>query len=1119
MSIEIDNNIFNIEDEELDEIEYLEILSLNEIIKDNPNFIALSREDIRDNLHELFANKKKAENVTQLFYDILENNNERQGKLSNYNNYIFDVDATKVENILEFDEIKDDAEYFRKLNKLTSAKHEEAKNKYFFSIKYDSKSKYFKYKPSNNINASLVTDDKEFPIYYPVFPLDDVNIPIIASYYKIPTAIVNDYIYNKITSHLINATNINYVESTNIKNINSLIKKVKPSIDDIIEYLRDSFSLDYANINNIFNRFGHSLDFINVEEFDKLCDYMKSVTDYEIERKNVNRAFRIKKADLINKKLTFFEKLASSIKLIKLNEKTIEFLSNLKDSLEEFRVNNIITDDLIDIKTLNIYDIINSINYNDVNPNELLKNIRASLKNININEALKSIENIINTHENLETIIDENEYMKVLFEYNTDHIFDYDNDGKLYLISYRESKEIKEGEDRENYEGGADDDRIDNYMDIEDNDNIANELDENIFVNKPRDYDKYLKNIRYVSEEGFIENLTIVLSIISAVGNLSFIDIDYELLCTEMFKYYRSLPSKYYSYKKAFQDAEIEIDHNSILEFTKIKPKMILEGVVKDKDENVNSILYEVNYNYVKNINMMIIHGFAYWIVNTQERILDNSILIDENYLNNTYIEKWYLYGSPLTNLDKNAKNGILPYLCEIFVDYLKESNEYNIEIDNVNTYIKSIITDYYNDLLTELRTKYNINNEKKKEERGLKEKGNLLKSYKEGNKDRLEKDFLNALIYMPGVNYKKIHKFLIGCCLKKIDESFDTDADLVKAGRKDLIAVKKFYGKNRVTNRPRYLRFIPEIKDKKEEIPNKIKLIKTKDYIYPIKNDKSIVSEWLDKIYDTNPLLPNNILDEIKTNPKNLNKLIEDNITILLKSSRNINKTFYKTFMENKINYRSILLQINVIMHSYKLEFEDENINILVDNAIASVKDILRDIYKLNKIVNDDVVLDVEKIKLYIVSRALCLPFTPESAERGILRSDMEIPKQFVEVNAKKIYKKIFDTIYYGTFPTMEENIDFLNKKREENKQKKLSILNDKTVDENQLISNLKKAGIKNDLMNQEDQDNENNEDNVNNINNLYENEDKHEEKLSAIDEETDDEEMTYNDMGFLYS
>jgi len=92
-----------------------------------------------------------------------------------------------------------------------------------------------------------------------------------------------------------------------------------------------------------------------------------------------------------------------------------------------------------------------------------------------------------------------------------------------------------------------------------------------------------------------------------------------------------------------------------------------------------------------------------------------------------------------------------------------------------------------------------------------------------------------------------------------------------------------------------------------------------------------------------------------------------------------------------------------------------------------------------------------------------------------------------------------------------MEENIEFLNKKREENKEKKLSILNDKTVEENQLISNLKKAGIKNDLMNIED--------NIYDINNIYDNEEKNEKQLSAIDEDTDDESMMYEDMGFLYS
>ena len=41
MSVEIENNIFTIEDEELNDIEYLEILSLDEIIKDNPFFYCI----------------------------------------------------------------------------------------------------------------------------------------------------------------------------------------------------------------------------------------------------------------------------------------------------------------------------------------------------------------------------------------------------------------------------------------------------------------------------------------------------------------------------------------------------------------------------------------------------------------------------------------------------------------------------------------------------------------------------------------------------------------------------------------------------------------------------------------------------------------------------------------------------------------------------------------------------------------------------------------------------------------------------------------------------------------------------------------------------------------------
>ena len=166
-----------------------------------------------------------------------------------------------------------------------------------------------------------------------------------------------------------------------------------------------------------------------------LSSFHSSINDSPVSSSSLRIIFSILTRNTLPV-LTFFEKLSSSIKLVKLDDKTINFLANLKDSLEDYRVNNIISDELVDIKTLNIHNIINSIHFNDANPDEILKNIRASLKNININEGIDAITNIINTHENVENIIDEHEYMKILFEYSKDHLFDYDTDGKKYLLSY-----------------------------------------------------------------------------------------------------------------------------------------------------------------------------------------------------------------------------------------------------------------------------------------------------------------------------------------------------------------------------------------------------------------------------------------------------------------------------------------------------------------------------------------------------------------------------------------------------------------------------------------------------------------------------------------------------------
>ena len=140
MSIEIDNLMYTFEDEELDEIDYLEIMSLDDIIKDNPSFIALSRNDIQDNLYNMFLNKKKAENVVKLFYEIIDDNNKKRGLLNNYDNYIFNVEAEKKENDLQYNKDPEDANYFNKLEKREISDYNKAKNKYFFCLKYNNES-------------------------------------------------------------------------------------------------------------------------------------------------------------------------------------------------------------------------------------------------------------------------------------------------------------------------------------------------------------------------------------------------------------------------------------------------------------------------------------------------------------------------------------------------------------------------------------------------------------------------------------------------------------------------------------------------------------------------------------------------------------------------------------------------------------------------------------------------------------------------------------------------------------------------------------------------------------------------------------------------------------------
>ena len=86
-------------DEEIPEINYFEVVSINEIIKNNPNFIAFSKEEIYNELFNFVKTKSKTECFLKLFYEIV-------NKKTNVNNFIVIADANRGDyedlNIEEF---------------------------------------------------------------------------------------------------------------------------------------------------------------------------------------------------------------------------------------------------------------------------------------------------------------------------------------------------------------------------------------------------------------------------------------------------------------------------------------------------------------------------------------------------------------------------------------------------------------------------------------------------------------------------------------------------------------------------------------------------------------------------------------------------------------------------------------------------------------------------------------------------------------------------------------------------------------------------------------------------------------------------------------------------------
>jgi len=1125
-------------DEELEDIEYYEILSFDEIIKENNKFIAFTKKELYNEIYELFNNANKTNSFINLFYNIVDD------KEFDTTNYILTTDCVKKiyyendDNLIEDENglsipengLIEFIKNFRKINNfkdLNLAKKE--KNKLFFSIMYDDKSNLVRFKPLFNTNIKIkpIKFDKEgnqiddyvnkFDEYYLLLNTDDTNVPVKQINYKIPTYINKDNLSDKVLSYLKKPKEINLIDTISNLNINDNLKLSKPTIDNIIDNidfdeLNNLENIDIDYISKLLEKFDYCFDNINKEDYDKLYEKISKIFENtKIEKVNF-KSFRIKLINLINYKTLFYEKISNIFKLLKFSDDIINEHDSLISKLEDEK-NNIDDPDLL---YNNIYDVASAIHNNDIDENIIINNIKNIMNN-------KILENLIITIKNYNT----NDIDKIEELYNIEkNKFDlmkkfsyslYQKSFKFVNFSNEIYDIILANDINDYYITTLNENPSNNFLvDADNKDDLyeIDNLDFNYALYNLNTYDIYIQNPLFQNADGFKEVLNIILPLITKIQEKSKLDIDYNILCSQLYKNFSGLSTKKYNLINKIDNISDYSDEiiNNILNinyYIIIKNKKNIDDI-KSKislytNKNIDKlieIIIDINTEFFNNIKDMFYHSISIWILEIQKNIIDGLHIHNYNY---NYINLWDDYGFPI---NKTKKNGITFYLSEIIIDLFVDDD--NLDIFNIDNKlvvtITNLIENSYKDILDDLKNKssnikINNNNKGKKFQLNLVDNLNEFKKNKTNNlKDKMLDNYVNALIYMPGINYNRIHKYLLGCCLQQLNNDFLPDSDL-KGKRNDLLAAKNYFAKNKYNNKSRPFSYLPYDSILKDDIDADIDVDIDKIFIdnnfenlnHNIFNiyDKYNYDIWFNNIKknEMSYVFNNDNYTNIYNNGSNEYIKIIKNYLNYLSKTINIKKSYLiNNYIDNidNINFKQLIYNAKNIIYNELLNSEEYD-NIL-DYSLKLINNLLIEFNNLNNITDNDL-NNINRAKAYITIKCICCPFNTDNIinEKMELLIDNEFDNNIKYINIlKNIHNSSSKILNISNIPTLKENIEFLGKMREEFKNKKLELFDKQTEEQRKVFNELSKIGIRVENIIDNNFDNDINNDLLDNNNNI---------------------------------
>lgn len=987
-------------DEILPEIEIKETVSIDEILRDSPNYIIYTEYELL-NLFISLIGKSKAKSFLKAHKQIVNKNED--SKFDNVT--LFKIGVSRD----DFTEAE--------------IKNPVAPTYLLLQNELDKKAVPFHIdEERNNIiisNKSLdVIVDNELNDSSKILEKDNVDYPIIAGKWIKPRLLSEYYvnekgIYYKTTEKESEFIDISetYTRDDNInvwiKNI--ILPKLSKVIDNMNELL-DKHSLEVYLAEN-----GYNFDEMTERELNELQNKLEILlTQYS--KDSIKKIIHNK--DLIRLKDNIFNTKFASFweTLNKHNEKIANFYSNEKN-LEIFKTfieSNTGILPLIQSDTTS-YDFIKLLIQENENIDEIIEKYKLFLDTEEIKTIQLFVNNVIkhDAIKDVDFIEKQNELIKsIQFGLNKTNNL---KDSIYFLSSYNDIHEIVEGYDTSQYDGNAfaqndnmfDETTMDEYIttDIDEINDYTSVLE----INKP-----YSEFLDLVESEGIKEILKFVLNNLYIIDNASGLHFDYENLIKYISSYIDNIP-KHIQLKLKVPDLSQQIS----LRICALEYKDAIELMTNMSNiklmENVKIEYTKIQKIFYSDCENIFIHCIAWILIDLLKKSIDKTLQFNIFEGMYKYINLWSNYGPPL---EIKSKTGIIFYLTEI----IKEILDINI-YDKLNDKLK----DVFNIEVLELQKKWS----KIKDERKLSEKEivatKIVQSIKhlKATQGKDVKQFTDAFLRLPALlpfnNKKIVNTWSQGCCLSILDEHYEADNDW-KVEFKQVKEIKTKLAEKRWLTNKRQRNAITMKEEKLELNINKV---------YDIINIKEPFEDLNYKnktLEDIDLILPQNEVDNIN------NGELDEIITKLIKSKFKVKASSNLIGLISSIKKEIVLTNVTNIV-----------VKILYYNQkIATNKENIEYIIKIKKIINDNYDFN---FKLYLLTRLICLIDINYNANISPILD--EINTSIIKFFA--LNKQI----------TKEDVDNYINTIRESQKHTTLKVYNSLTDEERVLLTDYKKLGL----------------------------------------------------------